>query len=162
MVCSCVFCCVQGNLSARRRALVMMAYDVLDKDGSGVVTRSDIVAAYDPSRHPEVVAGKKTPDEVITEFMAQWETDRADGTVTRDEFLDYYKGAAVFALFNAAFRKLLSKLTGHVDRWTCELITLKSCVLLSVPLSLRRCFRQCGHGRLFRAHDPQRVAHHRR
>lgn len=82
---------IRGNLSARRRALIMMAYDTLDTDGSGVVTRADILAAYDTSKHPEVLAGKKTRDEVITEFMAQWETDKADGTVTRDEFLDYYK-----------------------------------------------------------------------
>ncbi len=39
-----------------------------------------------------MIAGKKTPDEALTEFMAQWETDKADGTITRDEFLDYYKG----------------------------------------------------------------------
>ena len=71
----------------------MMAYDTLDTDGSGVVTRADVLAVYDTSKHPEVLAGKKTRDEVITEFMAQWETDKADGTVTRDEFLDYYKGA---------------------------------------------------------------------
>ncbi len=83
---------LQGNLSARRRALVMMAYDVLDKDGSGEVTRADIEAAYDVSKNPDVISGKKTPAEAITEFMSQWETDKADGIVTRDEFLDYYKG----------------------------------------------------------------------
>ena len=70
----------------------MMAYDVLDKDGSGEVTRADIEAAYDVTHNPDVKSGKKTPAEAITEFMAQWETDKADGIVTRDEFLDYYKG----------------------------------------------------------------------
>ena len=84
---------LQGNLSARRRALVMMAYDVLDKDGSGEVRRDDIESAYDVTHNPDVITGKKTPAEAITDFMAQWETGKVDGIISRDEFLDYYKGA---------------------------------------------------------------------
>ncbi len=47
----------QGNLSARRRALVMMAYDQLDRDGSGVVNVDDIRGAFDTSKHPDVITG---------------------------------------------------------------------------------------------------------
>merc|ERR1712070_1101134 len=64
---------------------------LLDKDGSGQVTKSDIAVAYDCSEHPEVIAGTMTEDEVITEFMEQWETQEADGIITRAEFEDYYK-----------------------------------------------------------------------
>merc|ERR1711998_226527 len=39
----------------------------------------------------EVIEGKKSPDEVISSFMAQWETDEADGIVTRSEFEQYYE-----------------------------------------------------------------------
>merc|ERR550514_1182037 len=31
-----------------------------------------------------------TEDEVITEFMEQWETQEADGIITRAEWIDYY------------------------------------------------------------------------
>merc|ERR1711998_695181 len=78
-------------MNERRRELVGMAYDVLDRDGSGQVTRADIEMAYDASQHPEVIEGKKSPDEVISSFMAQWETDEADGIVTRSEFEQYYE-----------------------------------------------------------------------
>ena len=54
----------RGELSARRRHLVAMAYAVLDQDGSGAVDIHDIVRAYDAGVHPDVIAGKKTPQEV--------------------------------------------------------------------------------------------------
>ncbi len=78
-------------MSARRLQWIGKAYDLLDKDGSGQVTKSDIAVAYDCSEHPEVIAGTMTEDEVITEFMEQWETQEADGIITRAEFEDYYK-----------------------------------------------------------------------
>jgi len=82
---------IRGPMSARRLQWIGKAYDLLDKDGSGQVTKSDIAVAYDCSEHPEVIAGTMTEDEVITEFMEQWETQEADGIITRAEFEDYYK-----------------------------------------------------------------------
>jgi len=82
---------IRGSLSARRRALILLAFDRLDTDGSGVVTLDEVRAKYDTSKHPEVISGKKTPDEVLVEFMSQWEGGVKDGHVTKDEFLDYYK-----------------------------------------------------------------------
>lgn len=86
---------MQGNLSARRRALILMAFDRLDKDGSGVVTIEDVRSAYDVSKHPDVLSGKITPDEALSQFMSQWDTDKRDGKISKDEFLDYYKGEVV-------------------------------------------------------------------
>ena len=82
---------LQGNLNPRRRDMILAAYEQLDRDGSGVVTLSDIKQAYSVKDHPEVKAGKKSEEEALREFMDQWETDSKDGTITREEFLDYYK-----------------------------------------------------------------------
>ena len=38
------------------------AYAKLDRDGSGVVDIDDIRDVYNASRHPDVLAGKKTTD----------------------------------------------------------------------------------------------------
>lgn len=38
----------------------------------------------------QVVGGKKTEDEVLTEFMGQWECGTADGVVSFEEFAQYY------------------------------------------------------------------------
>merc|ERR1719473_2507686 len=78
-------------MNERRRSLVMLAYDVLDVDGSGQVTYEDIEQAYDTSQCAEVLAGIKTEEEVLEAFFDQWDTDEKDGVVTKDEFLEYYK-----------------------------------------------------------------------
>ena len=44
---------IQSDLNQRRVDMVMMAYAVLDKDGSGQVTIKDIEIAYDTSQHPD-------------------------------------------------------------------------------------------------------------
>lgn len=88
-------CPSQGNLSKRRRELVLLAFAKLDRSGTGTVTLDDVRAEFDASKHPDVIDGKKTADQVLLEFMSQWEGGKLDGKVTQDEFLDYYKGACV-------------------------------------------------------------------
>lgn len=75
-----------------------MAYDKLDKNKDGQVTFDDIVKIYDASHHPDVVSGKKTNEEVLKEFMRHWDTQVADGIVTIEEFMDYYK--VLFIIIN--------------------------------------------------------------
>ena len=64
----------------------------MNKDG--LVKLGDIAQIYDASQHPEVIEGKKTPDEVYPDFMSQWDTQVADGIVTFEEFLEYYEGVS--------------------------------------------------------------------
>ena len=82
---------LQGDLSARRIAVIDGAYAKLDKDGSGLVTLDDIKAIYDASYHPEVISGKLSAEQALLNFMGVWETHKKDGIVTRAEFEDYYK-----------------------------------------------------------------------
>lgn len=44
---------IRGDMNERRTNMVMQAYRVLDKDGSGQVTIADIEMAYDVSQHPD-------------------------------------------------------------------------------------------------------------
>jgi Ca2+-binding EF-hand superfamily protein len=45
---------IRGDLNPSRLKMVHLAYNVLDKDGSGQVTLDDIRIAYDVSCHPDV------------------------------------------------------------------------------------------------------------
>jgi hypothetical protein len=63
---------------------------VIDKDGSGVLDLADITAAYDASKHPEVIAGKKTKAEVFREFIDNFDGGEKDGMVYPEEFERYY------------------------------------------------------------------------
>merc|ERR1711916_259175 len=78
-------------MSERRIAVVREAFRRLDKTGDGVVTVEDLEMAYDTSFHPEVIDGKMTPREALAVFLQQWDRLEADGIVSFDEFLDYYK-----------------------------------------------------------------------
>ena len=42
--------------------MIHMAFDKLDVNKNGKVQLDDIAALYDASQHPDVVAGKKSPD----------------------------------------------------------------------------------------------------
>jgi Ca2+-binding EF-hand superfamily protein len=88
---------IKGDLTPNRLALVKKAYAKLDKDGSGVVDINDIKDVYNASRHPDVISGKKTTDQILVEFLETFEMhhnvqngERADGQITEDEFIEYY------------------------------------------------------------------------
>lgn len=70
-------------LSDRRKATIKQAFDILDRDGSGVVELNDLIGVYDASQHPEVVARKKTKEDILKEMIANMETCAAtrDGKV---------------------------------------------------------------------------------
>ena len=57
-----------------RKKWVRAAYDKLDVNKDGQVKLNDIAQLYDASKHPDVIDGKKTPDQIFAEFMSQWDT----------------------------------------------------------------------------------------
>jgi Ca2+-binding EF-hand superfamily protein len=81
---------LRGQLSDARKKVIHGAFDKLDVTKDGKVKLEDIAKIYDVSRHPEIISGKKSAEEVFVEFMAQWDTQSRDGTVTFEEFCDYY------------------------------------------------------------------------
>lgn len=88
---------IRGDLNKNRLTLVKKAFDKLDRNRNGVVELDDIRDVYNASKHPDVLAGRKTPDQVLVEFLETFETHhnirndgRNDGEVTQDEFIEYY------------------------------------------------------------------------
>jgi Ca2+-binding EF-hand superfamily protein len=105
---------IRGVLSARRRELVNLAFTILDKDGSGVVDIKDIQGVYNGRSHPDVIGGRRTEEEVLIEFIDNFNIVKKNavmtgavaangkktaasekavavkGAITRDMFIDYY------------------------------------------------------------------------
>jgi Ca2+-binding EF-hand superfamily protein len=71
--------------------LIRKAYQKLDENSDGTVKLDDVAKLYDVSKNPDVASGKKKPNEVYMEFMKLWDTQVADGVITFDEFLDYFR-----------------------------------------------------------------------
>jgi len=82
---------LRGQLSQRRVTLIGMAFDKLDKTGNGVIELDDLRGVYDASMHPDCLKGISSEDEVLANFMLQWDTLERDGVCTFDEFCEYYR-----------------------------------------------------------------------
>ena len=88
---------IRGDLNETRKALVLKAFERFDKNGDGVVDLEDLVGTYNAARHPAVLEGRKTQEQVLAEFLETFETHHnilfdsvSNHQVTRDEFVEYY------------------------------------------------------------------------
>lgn len=93
---------IRGELNERRLALVEQAFRKIDKDNSGELDINDIKDSYNSDKHPDVLSGKKTSDQILVEFLETFEAHHnikngsdADGIVTLEEFVEYYKNISV-------------------------------------------------------------------
>ena len=88
---------VRGEMNTNRKRLVQRAFEMLDRNGNGVVELDDIKGVYNGKNHPDVRTGKKTEDEVLCEFLDTFEQHHAlykentrDFRVSPEEFMEYY------------------------------------------------------------------------
>lgn len=84
---------LKDPLSKRRLAMVKKCFNYMDKDNSGIITKSDIADLYSTNWHPDVIAGKRTVDQILEEYLSNFEgtAGNRDGEVTWNEFLGYYE-----------------------------------------------------------------------
>ena len=66
------------------------AFDKLDVDGSGKVTIQDLEAIHNPNSSELVKLGKTSAGAIFTNLLRSFDDD-ADGIITREEFIDYYR-----------------------------------------------------------------------
>lgn len=88
---------VRGPMNDFRKMLVMKAFNIMDKDKSGVLDMNDIKGVYNAKFHPDVKAGKRTEEEILGEFLETFETHHSiltgsvkDQSVTKEEWVEYY------------------------------------------------------------------------
>ena len=65
---------LRGDINPFRQNLILQAYKKLDVNRDGLVKLDDIAKIYDASKHPDVLSGKLSPEEVYMEFMSMWDT----------------------------------------------------------------------------------------
>jgi len=106
----------RGPLPLRRKTVIEAAFKRLDRDGSGVIDIRDIRDMYDVSRHPQVLAGRLSPNEAHLKFLMQFEADEFgnsktvfDGVVTYEEFCNYYTGVSASIDNDEHFELLLTR-----------------------------------------------------
>lgn len=77
------------------------AFEKLDKNGNGIIELDDITGVYNAKFHPEVKSGKKTEEEVLSEFLDTFELHHSlkhpnekDRKITPKEFNEYYNNVS--------------------------------------------------------------------
>ena len=81
---------IRGPITQKcRRDILRVAFSRMDTDKSGILTLQEVAQKYDASQHPQVLKGQKSENDVIREFINDWDKDGND-TITWDEWLEYY------------------------------------------------------------------------
>ena len=102
-------------MSQRRINLVDQAFDVMDTNGSGEITPDDLMATYSAAKHPDVLSGKRTPAEVLREFLDTFDVgETKDGIVTRQEFRNYYHNISA-SIDNEDYFELMIRNAWHIS-----------------------------------------------
>jgi Ca2+-binding EF-hand superfamily protein len=77
-------------INEKRILWVNKAFDKLDADKSGVVTVKDIELVHNPKTSALIRVGKTSADQIFANMLRSYDTD-AGGTITKEEFFDYYR-----------------------------------------------------------------------
>ena len=89
---------IRGPMSSRSSRLALLAFDRLDKHEEGIIDAHAVASGYDASRHPDVLAGRRSAEAEYQDFLDSFDVGgEEEGRVTRKEFADYYAnvGAAL-------------------------------------------------------------------
>ena len=112
---------LMGKFSESRRNIVNTAFNKLDKGRKGVLNMNVIRGGFNPSGHPDVIAGKKTEQEVLAEFLDNFDyhfnllnqgKNPDDEEITNQEFIDFYKYISVGIEDDSFFNKMISGIWG--------------------------------------------------
>lgn len=86
---------LRPKMSRARRILVEKAFRKLDKTGDGIVTVDDLRGVYICKYHPKFMSGEWSEDKCLSKFLEKFDTpNEADGTITKEEFENYYAGVS--------------------------------------------------------------------
>ena len=92
---------IRGPMNEKRKDIVTKAFNKLDIDRSGFVDMDEIKHNYSAKNNPDVKTGKKTEEEIYTEFMDTFRANHIlkagprSKRVTYEEFLDYYNNISM-------------------------------------------------------------------
>tara|TARA_B110001450_G_scaffold250568_1_gene269436 strand:- start:155 stop:1399 length:1245 start_codon:yes stop_codon:yes gene_type:complete len=105
---------IRGPMNAARKKVVAQCFKKLDKDASGWIDISDIRGVYVANKHPDVISGKKTEDQILQEFLETFETAHAmrnneapNYVVTKEEFDEYYNNISASIDDDAYFAQMM-------------------------------------------------------
>jgi len=106
---------IRGQMSDSRKNIVEEIFNTLEPDQEGFVHINKVNQLFNPENHPDVLSGKRNPNEVYQEFVDTFEGnhnylngDEAQfGNVDIDEFCDYYDSVSMMIDSDSEFEDML-------------------------------------------------------
>ncbi|XP_013053277.3 calcyphosin-2 isoform X1 [Anser cygnoides] len=99
---------IVGEMNEYRKAFVRKAYMKLDFNKTGSVPMVDIRKCYCAKKHPLVLAGKATEEEITASFLETLgESCSNPNEVSYSEFEDYYEGLSIGIMDDDDFVNIL-------------------------------------------------------
>ena len=65
---------ILGQMGPARQQVVEQAFKKFETTGRGFASFRNLREVFDGRKHPDVANGKKSPDEVVTDFLEIFET----------------------------------------------------------------------------------------
>uniref|UniRef100_A0A8D0GRJ6 Calcyphosine 2 n=1 Tax=Sphenodon punctatus TaxID=8508 RepID=A0A8D0GRJ6_SPHPU len=104
---------VIGEMSEYRKAFVRKAYMKLDFNKTGSVPMVDITKCYCAKRHPQVLSGDVTEEEIKSSFLETLKDACSNPSeVSFCEFEDYYEGLSIGIMDDEDFVNILRNAWG--------------------------------------------------
>lgn len=102
---------LRDELTSRKKAMVEKAFVLMDKDNSGKINMQDIVQLYDVTQNKEFQEGKKTRDEILMEFLNNFDGVKGnnDGIISKQEWTDYYTDLAMSTPSDEYFVRMMEQ-----------------------------------------------------
>lgn len=108
---------LREELTERRQKMVDLAFALLDKDGSGQITVSDVKHLYDVQYHKDFIEGTKSKEEIIEDFLDSFDGAKGndDGVISKKEWDDYYTDLSMSLPSDEYFVQMMESTWGIVE-----------------------------------------------
>jgi Ca2+-binding EF-hand superfamily protein len=83
-------CAIRGKPNQRRQAIIDKAFLKFDNEGNEYIDVLNLIKDFNASKHPKVVSGEMTKDQVFTLFLKNFNDMTGCGKIDRKEWNDYY------------------------------------------------------------------------
>ncbi|CAG9310195.1 unnamed protein product [Blepharisma stoltei] len=120
---------LRGDLSQGRKQLVSAAYQKLSNNG--VLRLEDLRANYDPGFHPEAKSGRKSREQVLSDFISQWPVPN-QAIISAEDFESYYKDVSLSYSRDDEFENMIR------SAWHMEILPTQPSKTLSSMQSTQR------------------------
>ena len=110
---------ILGNMDDFRRQIVQKTFNKLDKEKKGKVEYDVIRDSYNADKHPEVLNGKRTKQEILARFIDMFEyhfnllnNNKNKNAATMEEFEEFYNYISIFIDNDKYFEDTMNRVWG--------------------------------------------------